>query len=172
MCNRQRRSPVLITRQPPCHADLTCLDLAGKGIAQFSRQDMFKADSGVSVSLLVCYCCSYKPLAFMSSSDIYSLHCLDCTCLDLAGKGIAQFSRQDMFKADRGVAIEMTDRVFKLAPCHDLPRGLGMLQNLPSALVAHVLNPSPGALVLDMCASPGGNLLHFSCKCCMAAHRS
>ena len=65
-------------------------------------------------------------------------------------------SRQDMFKADRGIGVEMTDRVFQLAPCHDLPAGLGMLQNLPSAVVAHVLNPSPGSTVLDMCASPGG----------------
>ena len=31
-----------------------------------------------------------------------------------------------------------------------------MLQNLPSAVVAHVLNPAPGSRVLDMCASPGG----------------
>ena len=79
--------------------------------------------------------------------------------LHIAGKGTAQFSRQDMFKADSGVGIEMTDRVFKLAPCHDIPRGSGMLQNLPSTVVAHVLNPSPGARVLDMCASPGGKAL-------------
>ncbi len=37
--------------------------------------------------------------------------------------------------------------------------GLGMLQNLPSAVVAHVLAPVPGSQVLDMCASPGGNHL-------------
>ena len=29
------------------------------------------------------------------------------------------------------------------------------LQNLPSVVVGHVLNPQPGEVVLDMCAAPG-----------------
>ena len=61
-----------------------------------------------------------------------------------------------MFKQDSGSGVEMCDRVFRLQPCHGLLPGLGMLQNLPSAVVAHVLNPAPGSCVLDMCASPGG----------------
>lgn len=83
------------------------------------------------------------------------------TCVP--GRGIAQLSRQDIFKADSGVGIEMTDRVFRLAPCHALPSGIGMLQNLPSAVVAHVLKLPPGATVLDMCAAPGGGFLLFAC---------
>ena len=74
----------------------------------------------------------------------------------LTGKGIAGFSRQDMFKQPSGVGVHMTQRVFSLQPCHGLLPGLGMLQNLPSAVVAHVLDPAPGSRVLDMCASPGG----------------
>lgn len=74
----------------------------------------------------------------------------------LTGKGTAGFSRQDMFKQPSGVGVHMTHRVFCLEPCHGLLPGLGMLQNLPSAVVAHVLNPAPGSTVLDMCASPGG----------------
>jgi len=31
-----------------------------------------------------------------------------------------------------------------------------MLQNLPSIITAHVLDPKPGWRVLDMCAAPGG----------------
>lgn len=31
-----------------------------------------------------------------------------------------------------------------------------MLQNLPSVVAALVLAPTPGSLVLDMCAAPGG----------------
>lgn len=80
----------------------------------------------------------------------------------ITGLGVAQLSRQDMFKADKGVGVEMTDRVFRLAPCHRLPPGIGMLQNLPSAVVAHVLNPPAGAVVLDMCASPGGKSTHLA----------
>ena len=102
--------------------------------------------------------------AFVPRTLVLMTHCYkNCPyneyLLYIAGRGTAKFSRQDMFKADGGVGIEMTDRVFKLAPCHDIPWGLGMLQNLPSAIVAHVLNPSPGATVLDMCASPGGKAL-------------
>ena len=78
----------------------------------------------------------------------------------LTGKGTAGFSRQDMFKQPGGVGVHMTDRVFCLQPCHGLLPGLGMLQNLPSAVVAHVLNPAPGSRVLDMCASPGGDVTY------------
>ena len=73
------------------------------------------------------------------------------------GKGVAHFSRQDMFKQPGGIGVEMTERVFRLQPCHGLLPGKGMLQNLPSAVVAHVLGPPPGSHVLDMCASPGGD---------------
>lgn len=73
-----------------------------------------------------------------------------------AGKGVANFSRQDMFKESCGIGVQMTDRVFRLQPCHGVLPGLGMLQNLPSAVVAYVLAPTPGSRVLDMCASPGG----------------
>ncbi|DBA94968.1 TPA: hypothetical protein ACH3X1_002494 [Trebouxia sp. C0004] len=78
------------------------------------------------------------------------------------GKGIAKFSRQSMFKETSGIGVEMTDRVFQLQPCHGMLPGLGMLQNLPSAVVAHVLAPLPGSQVLDMCASPGGKSTHLA----------
>jgi 16S rRNA C967 or C1407 C5-methylase (RsmB/RsmF family) len=35
-------------------------------------------------------------------------------------------------------------------------------QNLPSALVSHVLNPQPGEKILDMCAAPGGKTTHVA----------
>ncbi|DBA85330.1 TPA: hypothetical protein ACH3X2_006018 [Trebouxia sp. C0005] len=78
------------------------------------------------------------------------------------GKGIAKFSRQAMFKETSGIGVEMTDRVFRLQPCHGMLPGLGMLQSLPSAVVAHVLAPLPGSQVLDMCASPGGKSTHLA----------
>lgn len=85
----------------------------------------------------------------------------ECSIMLLTGKGTAGFSRQDMFKQPSGVGVHMTHRVFCLDPCHGLLPGLGMLQNLPSAVVAHVLNPAPGSTVLDMCASPGGGFTSF-----------
>lgn len=78
------------------------------------------------------------------------------------GKGIAQLSRQYMFKAQSGIGVKMTARVYDLQPCHGLLPGQGMLQNLPSAVVAHVLAPPPGSRVLDMCASPGGKSTHLA----------
>jgi len=62
----------------------------------------------------------------------------------------------------REVAISMDDKLFvspslqrDLAP-HLFP------QNLPSAAVAHILDPQPGETVLDMCAAPGGKTTHLA----------
>ena len=52
-------------------------------------------------------------------------------------------------------------------PFYDAPSLSGLLpdcifpQNLPSAVVGHVLDPKPGELVLDMCAAPGGKTTHI-----------
>jgi len=43
---------------------------------------------------------------------------------------------------------ELTDAIF--------------LQNLPSIVASHVLNPQPGEAVLDMCAAPGGKSVHIA----------
>lgn len=39
---------------------------------------------------------------------------------------------------------------------------LFFLQNLPSTVVAHVLNPQPGEKILDLCAAPGGKTTHIA----------
>jgi len=36
------------------------------------------------------------------------------------------------------------------------------LQNKPSILVGHLLNPQPGDNIIDMCASPGGKTTHIA----------
>lgn len=43
-----------------------------------------------------------------------------------------------------------------------LPAGSAMLQNLPSIVCAHVLNPIRGERVLDMCAAPGNKTTHLA----------
>jgi 16S rRNA C967 or C1407 C5-methylase (RsmB/RsmF family) len=40
--------------------------------------------------------------------------------------------------------------------------GKMMLQNLPSALVAHILDPQKGDVILDMCSCPGGKTSHIA----------
>ncbi|WVZ93309.1 hypothetical protein U9M48_039298 [Paspalum notatum var. saurae] len=72
------------------------------------------------------------------------------------GQGIAAMSRAGIFRVTHGVAVEMTERVYKLPSFNDVLEGEIFLQNLPSIVAAHVLDPQPGERVLDMCAAPGG----------------
>ncbi|XP_063525681.1 tRNA (cytosine(72)-C(5))-methyltransferase NSUN6 isoform X4 [Pongo pygmaeus] len=85
------------------------------------------------------------------------------------GNGISELSRKEIFSGlpelkyvIRGTGIRMTEPVY-LSPSFDnvLPRYL-FLQNLPSALVTHVLNPQPGEKILDLCAAPGGKTTHIA----------
>ncbi|XP_051007243.1 tRNA (cytosine(72)-C(5))-methyltransferase NSUN6 [Acomys russatus] len=81
------------------------------------------------------------------------------------GNGISELSRKDLFSGLpdlRGIGIRMTEPIY-LSPSFDnvLPSYL-FLQNLPSAVVAHVLNPQPGEKILDLCAAPGGKTTHIA----------
>uniref|UniRef100_A0A8C2S0R4 SAM-dependent MTase RsmB/NOP-type domain-containing protein n=1 Tax=Capra hircus TaxID=9925 RepID=A0A8C2S0R4_CAPHI len=51
------------------------------------------------------------------------------------------------------VGVRMTEPVY-LSPSFD--------NNLPSAVVSHVLDPQPGEKVLDLCAAPGGKTTHIA----------
>lgn len=54
-----------------------------------------------------------------------------------------------------GVAVEMTDPLY-VAPSLDMQlQDAVFLQNLPSIVTGHVLDPQAGETVLDMCAAPG-----------------
>ncbi|GIL88736.1 hypothetical protein Vretifemale_16585 [Volvox reticuliferus] len=73
------------------------------------------------------------------------------------GLARAAMSRQEMFRAREGLALELVEPVFRVPPAvGGLPSGWVMLQNLPSVVAALALNPAPGSRVLDMCAAPGG----------------
>ncbi|KQJ96231.1 hypothetical protein BRADI_3g21700v3 [Brachypodium distachyon] len=72
------------------------------------------------------------------------------------GQGIAAMSRTGIFRVLHGVAVEMTERVYKLPSFNDVLEGDIFLQNLPSIVAARVLDPQPGEQILDMCAAPGG----------------
>jgi len=76
------------------------------------------------------------------------------------GAGVARMGRGSLFCPDpaRGVAVTITHRLFD---CPSLEPGPGyILQNLPSLLAVHALDPQPGHTVLDMCAAPGGKTSH------------
>lgn len=87
---------------------------------------------------------------------------------EFIGNGICQFSRNGIFQGKNapksGVAIKMVEMEY----CHPSLKGvledLIFVQNVPSLLTVFVLNPQPGMLVLDMCASPGGKTTHIAQK--------
>ena len=54
-----------------------------------------------------------------------------------------------------GIAILMTGPLY-VAPClNSVLSDVIYVQNLPSIVVSHVLDPQRGDIVLDMCAAPG-----------------
>nr|XP_027784479.1 tRNA (cytosine(72)-C(5))-methyltransferase NSUN6 isoform X2 [Marmota flaviventris] len=81
------------------------------------------------------------------------------------GNGISELSRKEIFSGlpeMKGIGIRMTEPIY-LSPSFDnvLPSYL-FLQNLPSVVVTHVLNPQPGEKILDLCAAPGGKTTHIA----------
>lgn len=76
--------------------------------------------------------------------------------MGFAGLGRMQMSRKEVFRGQQGIACVMEHPVFATLPCNGILPGAIVAQNLPSLVAAHVLNPQPGSMVCDMCASPGG----------------
>ncbi|XP_022898572.1 putative methyltransferase NSUN6 isoform X3 [Olea europaea var. sylvestris] len=72
------------------------------------------------------------------------------------GQGTTVMSRAGIFRASEGVAVDMVHRIYKLPSFRDILEGEIFLQNLPSIITAHALDPQEGERILDMCAAPGG----------------
>jgi predicted ribosome-associated RNA-binding protein Tma20 len=91
----------------------------------------------------------------------YQGHCV------FLGLGKAACSRNEIFKSNQGLAVSMSldpkDRAVPLMPpLHGVLADKMMLQNLPSIVVAHCLNPMPNDVILDMCSAPGGKASHLA----------
>ena len=54
-----------------------------------------------------------------------------------------------------GIGIDVTEPIYISPKLNGLLPELIFPQNLPSTLCAHILNPQPGDVILDMCAAPG-----------------
>ncbi|KAL9971447.1 hypothetical protein ACROYT_G023969 [Oculina patagonica] len=81
------------------------------------------------------------------------------------GNGTAVLARKDIFCSQQnmsGVAVCMTSPLFSCPSLSGVLPDLLFLQNLPSAVVGHVLDPQPGEMILDMCAAPGGKTSHIA----------
>ena len=99
----------------------------------------------------------------------------------LVGVGTAQCDRSYIFSASQGLAVILEQTAGPWQPSmRDIVEEITsripmMLQNLPSAMVAHVLLdsfhgkprqlidlPQPPLMILDMCAAPGGKASHVA----------
>nr|XP_004305841.2 PREDICTED: putative methyltransferase NSUN6 [Fragaria vesca subsp. vesca] len=72
------------------------------------------------------------------------------------GRGNAMMTRSGIFRAPEGIAVDFSDRVYNLPSFRGVLEGEIFLQNLPSIVTAHALDPQKGDRILDMCAAPGG----------------
>ncbi|KAL6134971.1 hypothetical protein ACLB2K_067199 [Fragaria x ananassa] len=72
------------------------------------------------------------------------------------GRGKAMMTRSGIFRAPEGIALDFSDRVYNLPSFRGVLEGEIFLQNLPSIVTAHALDPQKGDRILDMCAAPGG----------------
>ena len=76
------------------------------------------------------------------------------------GYGITCCNRAAIFTQSTGIALEMLKSPLpSLNGC--MVEGM-ILQNLPSVLVGHALNPQKGDIILDMCCAPGGKTSHIA----------
>ncbi|CEM03680.1 unnamed protein product [Vitrella brassicaformis CCMP3155] len=72
------------------------------------------------------------------------------------GDGVLEMSPLSIYQSSCGLAIRMDDAIdFQTLPPYLFP------QNLPSAVVAHVMGCQPGESVADLCAAPGGKTTHI-----------
>jgi 16S rRNA C967 or C1407 C5-methylase (RsmB/RsmF family)/predicted ribosome-associated RNA-binding protein Tma20 len=73
------------------------------------------------------------------------------------GIGISKCKRADYFAQSSGLGVTMTSIAGPSQPPMNGVLGNKMvLQNLPSIVVGHALDPQPGEVILDMCCAPGG----------------
>jgi lysophospholipase L1-like esterase len=84
------------------------------------------------------------------------------------GVGHSYMSRSEYFTRDKGRAIRLSalpyERASPLLPPLDdwLKDGSLLAQNLPSAVVGHIVDPRAGECILDVCAAPGGKTSHLA----------
>jgi hypothetical protein len=82
------------------------------------------------------------------------------------GNGVVKMDRKQLFceTPQTGIAVHMMETVSNCPSIGDdfLPPGVAILQNLPSIICVHVLDPRPQDAVLDMCASPGNKTTHIA----------
>lgn len=82
----------------------------------------------------------------------------------MVGEGVAVLSGEEMRRKKHGVAVRVYRSRYRLPKLRELEEyiyGYFYEQSLPAMMTVHVLDPRPGDVVVDMCASPGGKTSHI-----------
>ncbi|KAK9877065.1 hypothetical protein WA026_016091 [Henosepilachna vigintioctopunctata] len=83
------------------------------------------------------------------------------------GNGVVVMPRSSLFSPNlkpNGIAVQVSETIsgcFQISE-NILPPGYILLQNLPSIICVHALDPKPNEIILDMCASPGHKTSHIA----------
>jgi len=84
---------------------------------------------------------------------------------EVLASGIAKMSGNDMLQFRKGLAVKITDSIYRIVNFREsalFKKGYVIDQSLPSIVVSRVLDPKPDELILDMCAAPGGKTTHIA----------
>lgn len=93
----------------------------------------------------------------------------EVSVVDVEGRvvavGVAMMDGVEMIKRRRGLAVKISLSKFKSISLRELDEysaGFIYEQSIPAMLTSMVLSPSPGEVVVDMCAAPGGKTSHIA----------
>ena len=158
--------------------DRFCGEAVLRGSNIFVR-GVIAADRNVECGDHVCVYAHVSSDSIPRGLTIENYHCGQHTCVFL-GLGKAECTRAQMFNQSAGLAVTMFNNIMhsskdnvtgiefstKAGPLLPSMNGILsnkiMLQNLPSILVAHALNPRRKDVIVDLCCAPGGKTSHVA----------
>lgn len=79
--------------------------------------------------------------------------------------GVAVMNGLEMVERGRGLAVRVSLSRYKSISLRELDEyssGLIYEQSIPAMLTSLILSPSPGEVIVDMCAAPGGKTSHMA----------
>jgi hypothetical protein len=154
---------------PVTHRVVLCDRYCGEAVLRGSDifvRGVLTADQGIRAGDSVAVYSDVRPANVRPITRGLSLQRYNGRCVFL-GLGEACCSRSEFFSLSKGLGVKMSsrpqDRVGPaLPPLSGVLPGKYMLQNLPSVLVGHALDPQKNDVILDMCSAPGGKTSHVA----------